>query len=246
MNDIYTMDSHEKHQRHGIALIVNNIKWEQKEFEDRDGAEKDGEALQKSLKDLNFKVIYKPNLKKQEMIDILQGLVLSKDEQPSDEKICPKDDSFICCVLSHGDEKGVYGVDAEFLSVDNLCKIIEPDKCKELKNKPKIFFIQACRGDNACEPIDGPPDCSKVPRGADFYISYATDSGCVALRHAFPERLSKALAEHSDVLSLDEIVMSVHKKLASDKKRVKIGDSAKQHLQIGQVVHTMREPVYFM
>ena len=251
------MDGREKaeHGRHGIALIINNIEWEKDEngkpyMSNRDGAKDGAAALKKSLEEIGYKVKVKENLTGDQMKEKLKK---------AREAIDTADDSFICCISTHGDEDGVYGIDGRSrkrrpangdkhkpVSIEDLSKILEPDVCKKLSRKPKIFFIQACRGGTVSEPTDDPneeeppvPPINVVPRGADYYFSYATDPGHLALRKDYLKYLSQALKKK---LSLDEIVMSVHEGLASRVATVRNGE---EHLQIGQVVHTMRGPVYF-
>ena len=233
--------------KHGVALIINNIDWP---GEKRDGAKEDADLLQKSFEAIDYLVIPAENLKANEMKDTL--------EKVRKFSIREGDDSFICFISSHGGKDGVYGVDSIPVSVDELSKVLEPDECSHLRDKPKIFFIQACRGETASEPIDArsgsePPIdgdteiiVPSVPRRADFYFSYATDPDHVAIRRPYPQLLSKYLEERSAQLSLDEIVMKVHEEMAKKVHWVELKNGKKyKHIQIGQVEHTMRGPVYF-
>ena len=262
------MGGRSQHGRHGIALIINNIKWQEDErgipyMSARHGASDSATALKKSLEKIGYTVEPKENLKSTQM---------KVELERASSKIVSADDSFICYISTHGDEDGVYGVDGrprtrklksdgtpepdtrtpeqKPVPIEAFSKILEPDMCKHLSQKPKIFFIQACRGGKPSEPTDDPnekglpvpPRLNVVPRGADYYFSYATDPGHLALRADYPKYLSEYLSE--DLLnkfSLDEIVMNVHAMLASRVADVNQGE----HLQIGQVVHTMRGPVYF-
>ena len=247
------MGGRRQHGRHGIALIINNFKWQEDErgipyMSARHGASDSATALKKSLEEIGYTVKLKENLTSTQMKEKLEKVR---------KEIVSADDSFICFISTHGDEDGVYGVDGrprtrrpdgdkyKPVPIEAFSKILEPDVCKHLSQKPKIFFIQACRGGEISEPTDDPnekelpvPRLSVVPRGADYYFSYATDPGHLALRVDYPKYLGKALVEN---LSLDEIVMNVHERLAGRVAKVSRGE----HLQIGQVVHTMRGPVYF-
>ena len=52
----------------------------------------------------------------------------------------------VCFILTHGDEYGVlYGRNGHTISVDNI--ISKFNECDNLRGKPKMFFLQACRGD---------------------------------------------------------------------------------------------------
>ena len=223
------------------------------------GAKCGAAKLKNSLEKIGYKVKLEENLTSTQMKEKLKEVR---------KEIDPADDSFICFISTHGDEVGVYGVDGrprirklksdgtpepdtrtpeqKPVPIEAFSRILEPDVCNHLSQKPKIFFIQACRGGKPSEPTDDPnekelpfpPRLSVVPRGADYYFSYATDPDHVALRVDYPEYLSQGLLKK---FSLDEIVMNVHAKLASRVANIKQGE----HLQIGQVVHTMRGPVYF-
>ena len=52
----------------------------------------------------------------------------------------------VLCVLSHGENGAIYGTDGEPLPVDELKAHLNAKSCKALKDKPKLIFLQACRG----------------------------------------------------------------------------------------------------
>ena len=58
-------------------------------------------------------------------------------------------DSFICCILTHGEQNIVHGADSIPVSLLDMIGVMK--MCKTLINKPKMFFIQACRGDREDE-----------------------------------------------------------------------------------------------
>ena len=52
-------------------------------------------------------------------------------------------------ILTHGSKGGVLkGRDSNDTTVEELSEIFNCKECEDLKGKPKIFFIQACRGEN--------------------------------------------------------------------------------------------------
>ena len=53
---------------------------------------------------------------------------------------------FMAFIMSHGNEKGITGKDGNQVEIETLSSFFTPDQCEGLKDKPKIFFIQACRG----------------------------------------------------------------------------------------------------
>ncbi len=54
--------------------------------------------------------------------------------------------SMVVCILSHGNKGVVYGVDSKAVAIEGLKYKL--GRCKDLKEKPKMFVILACQGDN--------------------------------------------------------------------------------------------------
>lgn len=105
-------------------------------------------------------------------------------------------DSFICIIMSHGDEEGILGTDSQSVPVDSIIAKFQGNKCPQLATKPKLFFLQACRGkddDNgyhvpqmqdqviadAGEKEEMPV---KLPTDADVLIAYSTTKGYLSHR----------------------------------------------------------------
>ena len=78
-------------------------------------------------------------------------------------------------IMSHGNEKGIVGIDGSSVTAETLSSYITPKECKQLENKPKIFFIQACRGSD----MDIVMDEFKAAKDGRLcnYISSSTLSG---------------------------------------------------------------------
>ncbi|KAJ8016911.1 hypothetical protein DPEC_G00012260 [Dallia pectoralis] len=83
---------------------------------------------------------------------------------------------FDCCVvimLSHGTKVkhigfpgGVYGVDEGLsLPVQNITNYLDGKECPSLKGKPKLFFIQACGGENEDQAFEVPPSEGRCNMG---------------------------------------------------------------------------------
>lgn len=105
-------------------------------------------------------------------------------------------DCVVCCVLSHGQEGCVYGVDGDTVNIRMLMEPFIGTKCLSMAGKPKLFFIQACQGNNyqglAYPDRDRPEhsgvetdavqtkDC--IPSHADFLLGMATVPDFVSFR----------------------------------------------------------------
>ena len=110
----------------------------------------------------------------------------------------------LCFALCLGDEKDViYGVDNRKVAVEDLMSEFKSTNCKSLENKPKLFFIQACRGkrsdprlsrlsvsteniaEDGMQTMDSPDaDIANgiSAREADFLLAFATVPGYKAWR----------------------------------------------------------------
>ena len=55
-------------------------------------------------------------------------------------------DSAVVVLMSHGDTGVILGTDLVKVKLRDLERELEGDKCRGLNGKPKMFFVQACRG----------------------------------------------------------------------------------------------------
>ena len=113
--------------------------------------------------------------------------------------ISGKHDAFICVIMSHGGEKGIMGTDRQYIDVEQITARFQADKCQSLATKPKLFFINACRGqmedagglvprgplDLFADDISGELPV-RLPSEADFLICYSTTKHHVSYREFFP------------------------------------------------------------
>lgn len=57
-----------------------------------------------------------------------------------------KTDVLMVFVSSHGDEGGCISAGDEDYCLQDLMNLFTSEQCPTLMDKPKLFFIQACRG----------------------------------------------------------------------------------------------------
>lgn len=107
------------------------------------------------------------------------------------------------CVLSHGELGSVYGTDDKEVLLKQLMQPFTSQKAPTLAGKPKMFFIQACQGQdfqmgfvpcpvgpcqqeevrqNQLEEDAGPVYSETVPSSADFLVGMATVPNCKSFR----------------------------------------------------------------
>lgn len=123
---------------HGLAVIIVNgeFSYNAPDFilQPRRGAREDADCFSHTFTFLNYRVKLYNNLTASEM----EGLMLEVGSFDHTEY-----DSFVCCVSSHGNQFGIYGSDSKLVHRNTF---IDPIKsCASLREKPKLFFFQACR-----------------------------------------------------------------------------------------------------
>ncbi|KAK1332574.1 hypothetical protein QTO34_007257 [Cnephaeus nilssonii] len=104
-------------------------------------------------------------------------------------------DEISCCLvtlMSHGEKGYIKIKDDERVSLEEIFEMFNNKNCPALQEKPKIFIIQACRGerrDSGVETDDEPMDLDdiserkRLPTFSDYFIIYPTQADHVALRH---------------------------------------------------------------
>ncbi|XP_017266709.1 caspase-9 [Kryptolebias marmoratus] len=151
----------------GLCLIINNVEFEPNSgLNNRNGSNVDCEKLKTRFEALNFIVEVKTNLKQRQMKRELSDLS-KKDHSQYD-----------CCVvamLSHGTEVrhnrfpgAVYGVDGQYVTVQSIIEYLNGQNAPSLQEKPKLFFLQACGGDEKDTGFDvSPYEAQPSHRGLD-------------------------------------------------------------------------------
>ncbi|XP_072833888.2 caspase-9 [Pogona vitticeps] len=195
----------------GYCLIINNVNFSPgTHLRPRVGSDVDCEKLERRFRALHFEVLSRRDLTAQEIVRELQSLA-RRDHRPLD-----------CCLvvlLSHGCQAshiqfpgGIYGTDGKSLAVEKMVGYFNGTNCPSLRGKPKLFFIQACGGEecdrgfqvdsdspdhqlheNATEsdatPFQAQAEGSdqvdaraSLPTPSDILVSYSTFPGFVSWR----------------------------------------------------------------
>ena len=131
-------------------------------------------------------------------------------------------DCFVFCVLTHGEFGAVYSSDGALIPIPEIMSHFTALQCPDLANKPKLFFIQACQGEeiqpfasieaDAINPeLTLPSLRDSVPNEADFLLGLATVPGYKSFRHrtegswyiqSLYNRLKDLVPRHEDILSI--------------------------------------------
>ncbi|KAL3875318.1 hypothetical protein ACJMK2_033282 [Sinanodonta woodiana] len=148
-NRIHDLDKYDFSFPHrGYAVLIVNKRFTN--FSTRDGAQFDVTKSKDILQKLGYCQMNNEckNLDKESTLKIL------KAARDTDHSMF---DSFALIVSSHGDEKenqrkngkkehAIYCTDDQYIFTGDILEMFSDDNCPSLRGKPKLFFIQACRG----------------------------------------------------------------------------------------------------
>ena len=193
--NFYPMNS----QKHGVALIINNKKLS--EGSTYKMADCDELNLTETLKFLGYDVVIKHTCSHDVVVNLFEQIEIQCLDPV---KIS---DSFVCCILSCGDERMLYGADNKPVELKKIQETVS--NCQVLKNLPKLFFIQAYMG----KQLD-PAGHFVLSQCSDFYFSCAVTSSELPFRDpnrgsSYITELCKALCTHSTDMVLSDILKNV-------------------------------------
>ena len=232
---------------HGIAVIVNNIEYftnnsAYKALPSRLGSQIDEENLCVTWKWLQYEVLILRNLTASELIRHLMMISLRSHENY---------DSFVCCILSHGHLDGIYGTDGESVCINEIVTLFKGTHCPTLTDKPKLFFIQSCRGDRVDEGVPVEKDGMdkhnalhhSLPSEADFLFGYATPPGTVSWRS--PQNGSWYISKLCEVLKDNALQQDLLTMLTMVNRKVSDVYTEQFRKQCPAPVNQLRKQVWF-
>lgn len=207
---VYKMDR----KCRGQCVIINNHSFTVTSLSERRGTQKDAECLTHVFKWLGFNVNVYNDVTKENLEEVLIKFQSHPDHADGD--------CFVFCVLTHGKFGAVYSSDGVLIPIREIMSHFTALQCPGLADKPKLFFIQACQGEeiqlsvsieaDAINPEPThPPLQNSVPNEADFLLGLATVPGYVSFRHttegswyiqSLYNHLKDLVPRHEDILSI--------------------------------------------
>ena len=169
---------------HGVALIINNKDFKAKYHEVRDGTDRDEYNLTETWQLLGYQVIVMQNCRADKMMDTFARIDTFLAKVKTSGKHLAHD-SFVCCILSHGNLGNMVSSDSQYVKYNDIMKSLS--RSSTLRGKPKLLFIQACQGDD-CGPKlleDRVKSDGQISQFTDFYLSCATVDGEKAYRDIY-------------------------------------------------------------
>uniref|UniRef100_A0A3Q3GX54 Caspase a n=2 Tax=Kryptolebias marmoratus TaxID=37003 RepID=A0A3Q3GX54_KRYMA len=172
-----------------VALLITNIKFSHEN--QRNGAEKDEENMEKLLRHSGYEVVKHRNLTGKAIDDALRTFAKHPKLREAD--------SVFVVIMSHGKLGVILGVDwkdgdakPDEFPINSIFKLLGPENCPELINKPKIIVIQACRGSQKGQVLvsDSPNQADNVPQPRDEEVIEEDKILCVHREKDFIPLLS--------------------------------------------------------
>jgi len=173
--------------------------------------------------------------------------------------------AFGCCILSHGEEGGIIVTKDHEVQLNELSDYFT--KSESLAGKPKMFFVQACRGNAYMEGlssdvVDGPGadgDDGKdevdggngiiVPCQADFLYAYSGVPGYFSWRNDqqgswFIQSVVEVFRQHAHEMDVVRMLTRVNMKFSSKKSNTPLQQESHVKMQIGSIVSQLRKELY--
>lgn len=132
---------------------------------------------------------------------------------------------FCVCILTHGNENGIYGSDNRIIRINQIKNAMYHNKVVKNQSFLKFLAVQACRGskdltdaqnsnDNCESRLTSENVLLKTSNMRDLLVLYSTSEGYVALRDEIDgtpliTSLCKNVVEHGDYMHLEDILTQV-------------------------------------
>ncbi|XP_061108027.1 caspase-3-like [Conger conger] len=232
----------------GRCVIINNKNFDKNTgLNAREGTDVDAGLVMKTFRGLGYDV------------KIFNDLTVEKIEEEL-TKVSKEDHSkmasFVCVLLSHGQENRLYGTDSA-VELSKLTGLFRGDNCATLVGKPKLFFIQACRGtemDGGVETdsvaVEDDESPTRIPVEADFLYAYSTAPGYYAWRNPqngswFIQSLCSILDEFGKQLELMQLMTRVNNMVALNFQSNSFTPGFNAKKQIPCIVSMLTKELYF-
>ena len=260
-HDVYNMTARPR----GITLIINNASFAHHpvhgQQSPRHGSEEDVRQVEALFTALHFSVRTKKNLSRFQLLNELDDVACGDHSAY---------DCFMLWLMSHGRSGEVFCSDGNTIPIQTLQDLFSD--CHTLSGKPKLFFIQACRGGKedqgvpvatetgissyeqlSPKQVELKPIPRVVPTHADFLYAYSTVDEYVSYRHEalgsyYVRGLVEAFREHAVYDHLLDILTVVNQHVSNmeaNRSSVENKNEIKIFKQMPEVKHTLRKKVRF-
>jgi caspase-like apoptosis-related cysteine protease len=217
----------------GLAIIINHEVFDEIDVYShgrRRGTVRDLEILKKTFSDLGFEIDLQENKTYKQIMDHISQV--SRMDELKDY------DCLVVFVLTHGSEcETICAKDGTYY-VKELVEPFTGRNCIQLANKPKLFFIQACKGtklqrgirlrvvtdSGQVTVVSKTCVMYSIPEISDVLVAYATMEGYAAVRcpatgSPYIQFLCEELGSCGAKEDLLTILIRVHRRVANKEFR---------------------------
>ncbi|XP_006796155.1 caspase-3a [Neolamprologus brichardi] len=227
----------------GQCIIINNKNFDRSTgMNQRNGTDVDAGNAMRVFKNLGYNV----KLYNDQTVDQIMNVLTAASKEDHSNSA-----SFVCILLSHGDEDLFFGTDGS-VALKHLTSLFRGDRCKSLAGKPKLFFIQACRGTNLDPGIetDSATDGVKIPVEADFLYAFSTAPGYYSWRNTltgswFIQSVCDMISKYGKELEILHIMTRVNHKVAVEFESASNSPGFHAKKQIPCIVSMLTKEMYF-
>ncbi|EAA00248.5 AGAP011951-PA, partial [Anopheles gambiae str. PEST] len=208
--------------RRGIALIINQVIFSSMAV--RVGSSKDRTDISTVLQRIGFEVRVMDDPNRKQLLSALKQLA-GEDHSHSD--------CLVVVVMTHGKENNLLYASDKSYEANQLWEPFIGDACPSLIGKPKLFFVQACRGKKLDEGViqatisidsvdtQSSPGSMRyvIPAMADLLVMYSTYDGHYSWRNPskgswFIQSLCAELGASAHCKELLHILTAVSRRVA--------------------------------
>uniref|UniRef100_UPI00398F4D5D caspase-14-like n=1 Tax=Pristiophorus japonicus TaxID=55135 RepID=UPI00398F4D5D len=215
----------------------------------RAGAENELLNLRKFSRDFNFSIT--------ECVDPTNKEIIPALEEFRDEMSAKVSCSFVF-IMAHGELGKIFGInDRRGVKLEKIISLFDNANCRALQRKPKVFVIQACRGEESDPGVEYFVDShqancqtsepKKLPTLSDTFIVYPAQPGYVAYRKGvrgslMVTHMMKVLKHFGTTLHLSDLFVKVNQKMTREELTDMNGEDVKTVLVMES---TLTKSVYF-
>ncbi|NP_001269823.1 caspase 3, apoptosis-related cysteine peptidase a [Oreochromis niloticus] len=227
----------------GQCIIINNKNFDRSTgMNQRNGTDVDAGNAMRVFKNLGYNVKMYNDQTVDQMMNVLTDA--SKEDHSNSA-------SFVCILLSHGDEGVFFGTDGS-VALKHLTSLFRGDRCKSLVGKPQLFFIQACRGTDLDPGIetDSETDGVKIPVEANFLYAFSPAPGYYSWRNTmtgswFIQSVCDMISKYGKELEILHIMTRVNHKVAVEFESASNSPGFDAKKQIPCIVSMLTKEMYF-
>ncbi|XP_067207237.1 caspase-1-like isoform X2 [Linepithema humile] len=253
--DCYNMS----HKNRGKCVIFNHEVFEITNFDNREGTAMDAKRLEKSFTRLGFEVKIHNDFTFNEIMNEIENL--SEYDHTDNDCLC-------IIVLTHGLHQDLISAKDSIYNSDKIWKSFTANKCKTLAGKPKLFFFQACRGEQLDSGVvlstrvqtrsnsvvlTGTDSVSsyKIPTHADFLLAHSSVQGFYTWRNPeegtwYVQCLCDVLDKHGTEYELMNLLTMTARKVAINFASYNPNEiSLHEKKQVPSVTTMLTRSVYF-